>query len=103
MKIMSDETKIEDPIFDQIKEVALEERKKKEVLHKELIVRERKVDSALEKIEQGDKNIEIAKKTNYGTLSEEEVLEKQRENTEYMHAARNKMRFINKSFDDLIP
>lgn len=92
-----------DPIHEQLEKDALEERRKKEVLRKELKVRERKADSALTRIEQGDKDTEIARSTSYGGLTIEDVLQKQRENTEYMLAARNKMSFINKEFVKAIP
>ena len=99
---MSEETKI-DPIFAQVEADALEERKKKEVLAKELIVRERKADTAIQRIDQGDKDSELAKTTDYGALTEADVLQKQKENTEYMLAARKKMPFINEEFDKAIP
>jgi hypothetical protein len=100
---MSEDFKLEDPIHAQIEKDALEERKKKEVLKKELVVRERRADNALEKIERGDKDSEIAKTTDYGALTETDILQKQKENTEYMLAARNKMSFINKEFVKAIP
>jgi len=98
-----DEKKFKDPLHDFIEESALQERKKKEVLNKELKIRERKADFTLEKIQQGDKDTEIAKSTNYGNYTDLDVADKQRENTEYMQAARNKMSFINKSFTEAIP
>jgi len=100
---MSDESKIEDPIHAKIAADAELERKKKEVQKKELIVRERRAESAINKIEQTDRDEAIAKTTNYGTLSEEEVKNIQRENTEYMLAARKKMSFINEKFNKAIP
>lgn len=100
---MSDEKKFEDPIHAQIEQKALLEKKKNEVLEMELKVRERRAENAIDKLEENDKYEEIARTTNYGTLSEEEILSKQKENTEYMQAARHKMRFVNKKFDDIVP
>lgn len=100
---MSDDTKFEDPIHAQLEKDAVEERKKKEILRKELKVRERKADSAIQRIDQGDKDEQIAKTTDYGTLTEADVLQKQKENTEYMLAARNKMSFINSEFIRAVP
>lgn len=100
---MSDENKTEDPIHAKIAEDAALEREKKEVQKKELVVRKRRAESAIDKIEQGDKDDEIAKATSYGSITKEDIETIQRENTEYMLAARAKMRFINKSFDKAIP
>lgn len=100
---MSDETKFEDPIHKGIEEKALLEKKKTEVQNKELIVRERRANSAIDKIQQNDKDEEIAKTTNYGAISNDEVRTMQKDNREYMLAARNKMSFINKSFDEAVP
>lgn len=101
---MSEENKkFIDPLHEQLERDALKERKKREVLEKELVVRERRANSAIEKIEEGDKASQIAKNTSYGALTEEDVAEKQKENTEYMYSARNKMSFINKDFDEAIP
>lgn len=99
---MSDESK-KDPLDEHLEKEALRERKKKEVLEKELRIRERRADTLIEKIDQNDKDLEIARITNYGCLSEEEVRELQRENTEYLNAAKNKMPFITETFADIVP
>ena len=104
MKKMSEEKdKFIDPIHEQMEKDALKEQKKREVLEKELLVRERRADNALDKIKEGDKASEIAKGTDYGALTEEDVAEKQKENTDYMYSARNKMDFINEEFEEAIP
>lgn len=100
---MSDENKTEDPIHAEIAEDAALEKRKKKVQKKELLVRERRADSAIEKIEQSDKDGEIAKTTNYGALSKEDVEAIQKDNIEYMLAARQKMSFINEKFNKAIP
>lgn len=100
---MSDDTKFVDPIHEEIRTKAELEQKKTDVLTKELIIRERRADIAVKTIEENERNAEIAKKTDYGTLSDEEILKKQEENTQYMRAAKNKMRFINKAFDQAVP
>jgi replicative DNA helicase len=99
---MSDE-KFIDPIHESIRIKAQLEQKKTDVQAKELIVRERRADIAVKTIQENERNAEIAKNTDYGTLSDEEIQKKQQENTQYMQAARNKMRFINKSFDQAVP
>lgn len=100
---MSDENKKEDPFHDHMEEKAAFAQKKEDVAKKELIVRERRVDNAVAQIEESDKNAAIAKSTDYGGLSDVEIANKQKENSLYMKAAREKMRFINKSFDNAIP
>lgn len=104
---MSDQNKIVDPIFVDIEKKAAAatelSAKKEVVLQKELKVKERRLDNELEKMEQRDKDTEIAKKTSYGVMSEEEVRKMQEETADYMLSARNKLRFINESFDKAIP
>lgn len=100
---MSDEENTVDPIHAQIAEAAITERKKKEVFAKELVIRDRVADSKLQKIIEGDKDAEIAKTTDYGAFTEADILQKQKDNTEYMLAARNKMSFISKEFRAAIP
>lgn len=99
----NEDPQFRDPIHDQIEETAALERKKKDVLKKELFVKERKFDSTIEKIKEGDRSEELAKKTNYGNYSEQDVIDKQNDNTNYMLGARNRMTFINPSFDDVVP
>lgn len=100
---MSDETKFEDPIHKQMDEKAAFIQKKEDVAKKELIVRERRAENAVAQIEESDKNTAIAKNTDYGRLSPEEIADKQKENTAYMKAAKEKMPFINESFDHVMP
>jgi hypothetical protein len=92
-----------DPIHDDIDETAELERKRKEVLNKELLIRDRKASSAIEKIEEGDRSTELAKKASYAGYSEQDVTNKQNDNTQYMMGARCRMTFINKSFNDVVP
>lgn len=100
---MSDETKTEDPIFAGIKDKADFEREKEEVAKIELVVRKRRAENAIDKIQEGDKNAQISKTTSYGALSAEEVRTIQKDNTEYMLAARAKMVFMNEMFAKAIP
>lgn len=100
---MSDEVKFIDPIHAGIEEKALLEKKKAEVQAKELLIRERRANNTIDQIQENDKNTEIAKNVDYGGLSKEEILNKQKENTLYMEAAKKKMSFINKEFDKAVP
>ena len=102
--MMSDENKIDDSkLHDQIVKKAQLEHKKEEVLEKELKVKERRLDNELDKMAERDRDAEAAKNTDYGQMTEEEIQTTQRENIEYMLAARKKMRFIHERFDKAIP
>lgn len=101
---MSEESKIDDSaLHEEISEKAKLQDKKDEVLKKELIVKERRLDNELEKMAERDKSTEIAKKTDYGVMTAEEVAAKQKDNAEYMVAARNKMMFIHSAFGESVP
>ena len=100
---MSEKTIQEDPIHEQVKKQAEVETLKQKVQEEELIIRARVADSKLRIIKENDKNTEIAKSINYGQMSTEEIEKVRRENIEYMESARNKMRFMNKDFDDIVP
>ena len=100
---MSDENKFIDPIHAQIEEKALLEKRKADLQAKELLVRERRAENSINQITESDKNAEIARKTNYGILTEEEIQSKQKENTLYMKAAKKKMKFINDAFNMAVP
>jgi replicative DNA helicase len=100
---MSSDSKSIDPIHEHIGKQAQLEKKKNEVQQKELKVKERRLDNELEKMAERDRDAELAKITDYGKMTDEEIEYKQKENTEYMRAARNKMCFINERFDKAIP
>lgn len=79
------------------------DRRKKEVAAKELILKERRVDNDLEKLERNDNDLAVAQKTNYGGLSDEQVANLQKENKEYFEASRGCIMFVNNSFNDIVP
>jgi hypothetical protein len=101
--MMSDIDNLVDETIEGLKKKAEEESFKQEVQKKELLIRARKSDVQLNKILENDKNAELAKTINYGTMSAADIEKTQQENADYMAAARNKMRFMNKSFDDAVP
>lgn len=79
------------------------EKKKQEVAEGELIIKERKVTNQLEEIRKNDREMEIANATNYGGMSDAQIAKTQRDNLDYMQAAKSCMTFINKEFDNVIP
>ncbi|HXN74861.1 MAG TPA: hypothetical protein VN855_00020, partial [Candidatus Acidoferrum sp.] len=90
-------------ILKKVEEKALLEKKKDEVQSKELKIRERRADNEIEKMQERDKNSELAKTINYSEMAENELEKIQKDNTDYILAARNKMIFINEAFDRIIP
>ena len=99
---MSDDLKIKEQT-EYLEKEALREKKRKEVLEKELIVKDHRLDNELHRLAEAEKNKELTKKADFGILSDEAVEKLKKENTEYMYAARTKMCFINKEFDGAIP
>ena len=101
---MSEENKIsQEEVMAYIERDAAREKKRKEVLDKELLVKDHRLDNEIKRLSEVEKDREIAKKADYGTLSDDAVEKLKKENTEYMQAAKTKMRFINEEFDDAIP
>lgn len=101
---MSDEKKIStEETMAYIEKEALREKKRKEVLEKELTVKDHRLSSELQRMAELEKDKELAKNTDYGILSDDAVEKLQKENTDYMYAAKTKMRFIHEEFDDAIP
>lgn len=61
------------------------------------------IDSKLEQMEQSERDMAAALATNYGTMSSEQITKIQKDNNNYMEAARYAMEFINPVFDNVIP
>lgn len=92
-----------DDIDKKLEELAAQETKKRDVASKKLIIEERRVNNEMEKLVKNDKELAIAQASNFGSLSKEQIEKIQVDSYEYIHAARNCMRFINKDFDGIIP
>lgn len=99
---MSDDSKINEQVA-YLERTALLEKKRKEVLEKELVVKDHRLDHELLRLSESEKDKEIAKTTTYGRLSDDAVEKLKQENNDYMIAAKNKMRFINEDFSNAIP
>lgn len=87
----------------KVEEAAEEERRKKSVLSKELSVRERRAENEIDRIEKNDRELAVINETNFGLTTEEEIAQIQKDNQEYIEAARHKMKFINDEFEGRIP
>lgn len=92
-----------DDFLKKIAEASELDRRKKELQAKELVVKERRVENELEKLQKNDRDLATAQSTNYGSLSGDQIANVQRESREYIEAARNCIMFINKSFEGVVP
>jgi hypothetical protein len=79
------------------------DRRKKDLAEKELKLRERRVNNDFQRLETNDKELTIAKTTNYGGMTDTQIADLQRENLEYFEAARKRIMFINKEFNNSVP
>lgn len=94
---------IKEDTLKKLAESAEKEKKRKEVADKELILKERRVNNELERIVKNDKELELAKSTSYGVITDEQISQIQKDSREYIEAARRRMLFINNTFDGVIP
>lgn len=92
-----------DDFMKKIAEAAELDRRKKELLSKELTLKERRADNELEKLEKNDKDLAVAQSISYSGLTEEQIAKLQKENKEYFEASRNCIMFINKEFEGKVP
>lgn len=102
---MSDDKDL-DALEDFKKNIAEDEKYenlKHENSKKKILIETERVSSQLERLEQDKKDLELAKNANYGVLSNEQITHIQRENDEYIVAAKNSMSFIDKVFDGFVP
>jgi DnaB-like helicase C terminal domain len=100
----TDNKTLDDSKFhEEIKKKSDFAQKKQDVEAKALIVREREVDVKLERLQQADKNLEIAKNVDYSRTTDQDIERIQKDNTEYIQAARSKMPFLNEEFSKIIP
>lgn len=97
---MSDE---KDDFMKKIAEAAELDRRKKELQAKELILKERRTDNELEKLQKNDRDLATAQSTRYGGLSDDQIANVQKESREYIEAARNGIVFINSAFSGKVP
>lgn len=94
---------IKEDTIKKLEEMAAQEKKKKEVASKKLVIEERKVDNEIEKLAKNDKELAIARSTNFGAMTKEQIEKTQQDSREYIHAAKNCMKFVNSAFDGIIP
>lgn len=88
---------------EKIEKAAALETLKQETWQKKLILDNKIVSARLEQIEKNEKDIEIAKASNFGALTIGQINNIQQENDQYILAAKNGMEFICKSFKNAVP
>ncbi len=90
--------------FDKNMEKVVElEQLKNDTSAKEAVIKNKRATAQLEAIQQNEKDMAIAKATNFGALSPEQIVAIQNANDEYIAAAKNAMNFINPVFDNKVP
>jgi hypothetical protein len=75
----------------------------KENRARQAYITKKKTTIELATIVQNEKELAIAKKTNFGEMSDEAISAIVQDNDEYLEAAKQKVRFINKAFDGFVP
>lgn len=79
------------------------EKEKSTLQEKKIVLEKHRVNLELERIKTAQAEMEIAKNIDFGTMPEEKINQIRKENTDYFKAAKMSMRFINKSFDKIVP
>lgn len=108
---MSDQTKKDaqktiDAIEDFNEKIAEDEKYenlKHENSKKKILIESDRVAMQLERLNQDKADLELAKKANYGALSEEQIIYIQKENDDYIKAAKSAMSFVHTIFDGMVP
>lgn len=70
---------------------------------KKAVIEAAKVDAQMEKLEQDRIDMKLAKEANYDVLSAEQLAVIQQANDDYIAASRSPMKFINDTFDGVVP
>ena len=84
-------------------ESALLEKKFQDVKIKKLEIDERKVNIELDKIHKDERDLALARSANFGKMSRDQIDVIIQNNEDYMEAAKNKMIFIDRVFDKIVP
>lgn len=79
------------------------EKLKAETAAKKAVLDSKRINSQLELLEQNERDMAQAKAANFGALTPEQIANIQKQNDEYMEAAKHAMTFITPAFDNFIP
>lgn len=95
---------IKDDFQADLAQAALFEKKKAEIQAIELEVREHKAKAAKSRINEGERNLELAKTATFGTMSQEKINKLIEENSAYIESAQHGQTFIDpKTFKGVVP
>lgn len=95
---------VKDDFKENMAKVAELESLKNDTAAKKAVIDNKRVNQTLEKIKQDEKDHALIKSANFGSLSQEEILDIQRANDEYIEAAQKPMEFIvDKVFENVVP
>lgn len=94
---------IKEETLANIQKVAELENLKADTQAKKAVLDNKIISNRLEQVQQNEKDMEIAKKSNYGALSKEEVENTVKDNDEYMEASQVPIDFICNTFDGKVP
>ena len=94
---------IKDETLKHLEEVAAVEKLKQDNTAKKAILDNKRLNFQLEQVTQHEKDLVIAKNTNYGALTDEQIARLQKANDEYIEAAKNGMSFICDTFKGIAP
>lgn len=75
----------------------------KDTQHKRAILDNKRVNTQFSQLEQNEKDLAIAQSTNFGAMTANQIAKIQKENDEYLEAAKAAMYFINESFRSIVP
>lgn len=78
-------------------------KKSDDLREKKLVLEERRVNSQIKRLQESDRALELVENADLERMSDEQVEEIRRINREYIMSARNRMVFINKDFDGVVP
>lgn len=92
-----------DQLKDLLVEAAAIEQEKKHVQEMDLIVKKHRLTNEIKRINEDADDLAKIRIANYGSMSEEQIAKIQKENDEYLEAARHGMVFINETFVEAVP
>lgn len=87
----------------KLEQMAKIEKIRQETYNKRVILDSKTIDVKLKNVMSNEKELEIAKHINFGSFTEEDILELQHENQEYMRSAKIAMGFVNSTFKKVVP
>lgn len=96
-------SELKDDFNKNMEKVAELEALKTDTAAKKAVLDNKRVSSQLEQIQQNERDMEIAKNSNFGAMTTDQIREIQKNNDEYMEAAKHAMTFIDPLFDNKVP